>query len=86
MKILLHKTFEKQYKKLDQKQKNSFKTRRNIFIANPFEQILNNHPLHGDLKDFRSININSDLRVIYKEEAKDVYVFYKIDSHSNLYK
>lgn len=85
VKIYLHKSFEKQYKRLDSKQKESFKARRDIFIVNPFDQILNNHPLHGDLKDFRSINVNSDLRVIYKENPKGIYTFYKIDSHSNLY-
>ncbi len=85
MKITLHKNFEKQYKKLNQKERGKFKERRNIFLENPFHPILNNHKLQGPHKGYRSINIAGDLRAIYKLVAKDTALFIAIDSHSNLY-
>ncbi len=85
MKITLHKNFEKQYKKLNQKEKERFKEKRNIFLENPFHPILNNHELHGKYKGCRSIKITADLRVIYETLKKDIVLFLTIDSHSNLY-
>lgn len=85
MRIILHRNFEKQYKKLNQKEKEKFKEKRNIFLQNPFHPILNNHELHGKYKGFRSIKITADLRVIYELVKKDIALFLTIDSHSNLY-
>jgi len=85
MKIFLHKNFAKKYKKLNQKEKEKFKEKRNIFLQNPFHPILNNHELHGRYKGYRSIKITADLRVIYEVIKKDVVLFLTIDSHSNLY-
>lgn len=85
MKIILHRNFEKQYKKLHQKEKEKFKEKRNIFLQNQFHPILNNHELHGRYKGYRSIKITADLRVIYELVKKDVTLFLAIDSHSNLY-
>ncbi len=85
MKIAVHKNFEKQYKKLNQKTKEKFKEKRNIFLENPFHPILNNHELHGKYKGRRSIKITADLRVIYEIIKKNVVLFLTIDSHSNLY-
>ena len=66
MRILLHKNFDKNYKKLKESEKQAFKERRNIFLKNPFDPVLNNHPLGGQYKGYRSININGDLRVIFE--------------------
>ncbi len=85
MKILLHKNFDKQYKKLNQKEKERFKEKRNIFLQSPFHSALVNHGLHGKYKGCRSIKITADLRVIYKTVKKDIVLFLIIDSHSNLY-
>jgi len=85
MKIAIHKNFEKQYKKLNQKEKERFKKKRNIFLENPFHPILNNHELHGKYKGRRSIKITADLRVIYEIIKKDIVLFLTIDTHSNLY-
>jgi addiction module RelE/StbE family toxin len=85
MKIFLHKNFTKKYIKLNQKEKEKFKEKRNIFLQNPFHPTLNNHELHGKYKGYRSIKITADLRVIYEIIKKDVVLFLTIDSHSNLY-
>lgn len=82
--LRVHKNFSKRYKKLSQSQKNKFKERRNLFLQDEFNPILNNHALSGKYKGYRSINVTGDMRVVFKRED-DTVVFVKIDSHSNLY-
>ncbi len=85
MKIVLHKNFEKEYKKLSKKERGKFKERIDIFMKNPFDVILNNHPLRGKYNGYRSINITGDLRAIYGILSKDRYLFVSINTHSELY-
>lgn len=80
----LHKNFEKQYKKLKTPEKEKFKERRDIFLKNEFDPVLNNHPLKGKYLGFRSINITGDLRALYQKQ-EDIVTFVEIGSHSNLY-
>ena len=84
MKIKLHRSFEKQYKTLRISEKKKFKERRDIFLRDEFDPVLNNHLLKGKYLGLRSINITSDLRALYQKEA-DTVVFKTIDTHSNLY-
>lgn len=84
MRIKLHKNFEKQYKKLRESEKKKFKVRRDLFIADELNPILNNHSLTGKYLGYRSINIKGDLRAIFKKND-DIVIFTVIDSHSNLY-
>lgn len=86
MTIFFHPRFEKSFKKLKPGQKEKFKEKKYIFLRDPFDPILNNHPLKGKYQGFRSINISGDLRVIYKMVNSDTVVFATIDTHSNLYK
>lgn len=82
--VNLHKNFKKHYKKLTESQKRKFKERRDLFMQDEFNPVLNNHALRGKYQGYRSINITGDLRVIYKKELGDV-LFVAIGSHSNLY-
>lgn len=84
--VRFHKNFEKQYKKLRDNQKKRFKEKMEAFLKDEFNPILNNHPLKGGYKSYRSISISGDLRAIYKREAKGSAIFVTIDRHSNLYK
>ena len=86
MTIQLHKTFRKQYAKLTKAQKRKFKERRNVFLQDEFNPILNNHALKGKYKGYRSINITGDIRVIYINNSEENVVFVKIGSHSRLYR
>lgn len=86
MRILLHKNFEKNYKKLKELEKQAFKDRRNVFLKDQFDPILNNHPLGGRYRGYRSINITGDLRVIFEVLNKELAYFITIDTHSNLYR
>ncbi|MFH1288397.1 MAG: type II toxin-antitoxin system mRNA interferase toxin, RelE/StbE family [bacterium] len=85
MKIRLHKNFEKQYKKLKVSEQKKTQEKLAIFLNNPFNSLLNNHPLKGKYLDYRSINITGDLRAIYKAYGENEYLFVTVDSHSNLY-
>lgn len=84
MKIKLHKDFEKQYQKLIESQKKRFKQRRDLFLTDEFNPVLNNHTLRGKYLGYRSINITGDLRVIYTKTNNEV-TFITIGSHSYLY-
>ena len=82
--IKLHKDFEKQYSKLRESEKKKFKQRRDIFLGDEFNPILNNHCLKGKYLGYRSINITGDLRVIYIKD-NNITLFVSIGSHSDLY-
>ena len=83
--IILHKNFIKAYTMLSDKNKTAFKKRRDVFLRDVNSPLLHNHALHGVYSGYRSFNVTGDLRVIYKEIEKDVYVFVLIGSHSDLY-
>lgn len=85
MLLLTNKNFDKAYSKLPQTVKAKFKQRRNIFLADEFDIILNNHSLSGRYVGFRSINITGDFRAIYYRLEQDTVIFVDIGTHSQLY-
>lgn len=85
MLIILHRQFVKQYKKMSENEKNKFKEKRNIFLENPFHPLLNNHLFYGKFKNYRSINITADIRVIYDSIDNETAHFIYIGTHSELY-
>ena len=84
MRIILHRNFKKQYKKLRDEERRRFRERINLFLKTPFHPLLNNHSLRGEYRSYRSINAGGDLRVIYQEIDSHT-VHFIIDTHSNLY-
>lgn len=85
MKIILNKNFLKKYDKLRASEKKRFKERRDIFLKDPYDPILNNHALHGKYVGYRSISVSGDVRVIYKFLDKNTVIFVEMGTHSNLY-
>ncbi|MDP3935098.1 MAG: type II toxin-antitoxin system RelE/ParE family toxin [Candidatus Giovannonibacteria bacterium] len=85
MRAVFHKNFKKQFKKLRKNEQNKFNAQLAIFIENPFDPLLNNHPLQGKYESFRSINIGGNLRAIYEMAEKDIAYFIAIDTHNKLY-
>ena len=77
--------FERNFLKLSKKNKARYDKRIDLFLNDEYNPILNNHKLHGEFSEYRSINITSDMRVIYKKTGKDIYLFYDIGTHSQLY-
>ncbi len=86
MQIEYSKKFIKEFKKCPNDIKKSLKEKLNIFIINKYDPILNNHNLSGKLKNYRSININSNWRAVFEELKKgEIVYFITIGTHSQLY-
>ncbi len=86
MQIEYSKTFIKEFKKCPVNIKANFKKRLEIFMDNQYHTTLNNHPLIGKLKNYRSLNITGDYRAIFKEiDDGQIIYFVAIGTHSKLY-
>lgn len=77
--------FQKSYKKLPSKLQEQFKRRRNLFLANPFDPILNNHPLHTPYAGYRSVNVTGDYRAIFYSDNQNTVYFVAIGTHHSLF-
>lgn len=86
MQIEYSKKFIKEFKKCPANVKINFKARLKIFINDQDNSILNNHPLIGELRNYRSINITGDWRAIFEEvKGGQIIYFVAIGTHSQLY-
>ncbi|MBI2415448.1 MAG: type II toxin-antitoxin system mRNA interferase toxin, RelE/StbE family [Candidatus Kerfeldbacteria bacterium] len=74
--IVFHKNFNKQLKKLSQKEKTKVAERLKLFMV---------HPLVGRYQGYRSIDIAPDLRALYIKTSDDTATFVELGSHSQLY-
>jgi len=83
--IKFHKKFEKRYVKYMPKLRKQVDIRIQMFLQNPYNPILNNHPLHGKFEGDFSINITGDIRAIYTTVDDGVIKFIRIGTHSELY-
>ncbi|MBM3261169.1 type II toxin-antitoxin system mRNA interferase toxin, RelE/StbE family [Candidatus Kaiserbacteria bacterium] len=81
---VLHRTFIKDFKKLPQDTRARLVERKNLFLKDPFNPLLNNHALNGIFAGCRSINISGDIRAVYFDRGTDV-VFIHIGTHAQLY-
>ncbi len=77
--------FAKQYNKAGKDIQLAFEKRLDIFRQNQFHPLLNNHPLTGEYKGLRSINVTGDWRALYSEEEETIIVFELLGTHSQLY-
>lgn len=84
MKITLHKNFEKPYAKLSPTIKEKFKEKKDLFVTDPYNPILNNHSVGKAYPGCRSINITGDYRAIFRQNDYLVE-FINIGTHSQLY-
>jgi len=85
MVIKTTRSFDKQYAKLNNKIKTSFKKRLELFRTNPFDARLRNHALKGKYLGYRSIDVSGDVRTLYTIEGDTVIIFGFIGTHSQLY-
>ncbi len=76
---------KKRIKKLDLKILLILKQRVNLFRNDEFNHVLNNHKLHGEYANCRSINITPDIRLIYRKVSDNLYHILEIGTHSELY-
>jgi len=85
MKIFTHKRFDKRFRKLREGERKRFCDRRDAFLRNQFDPILDNHPLHGEYAGWRSINVGGDLRAVYRMVDEDTAYFIALGTHPELY-
>lgn len=78
-------TFKKQYKKLPAKYQTQFDNSLRLFVNDPTDVRLRNHPLRGDFAGYWSINISGDLRALYRRDGDEIIIFALIGTHSQLY-
>ena len=76
--------FRKQYKKLSQKLRDTFKVRVRLFQTNPCDPSLRIHKLKGKYAPLSSMNITGDCRALFLKKG-DLVTFYAIGTHSQLY-
>ncbi len=75
-------------KKVDVRIRKSFRKRVTLFVKNPDDSQLNNHPLKREWLDYRSIDITRDWRVVYKEieiAGEPTAYLVALGTHAELY-
>lgn len=81
-------SFLKIFKKVDVRIRNSFKERILIFSKNPKDLQLNNHKLKREWLGYRSLDVTSNYRAIYREVTpgeEPVAYFVTLGTHEELY-
>jgi addiction module RelE/StbE family toxin len=78
--------FKKLYKKLPKKAQEQFGTRLTLFLQEPQHPQLNLHKLKGEYRDYWSINVTGDYRLVFKLiEDENALLLVNIGTHSQLY-
>lgn len=85
LKALYHKDFKKDFKNLPKNIKGRFAERFLMFLQNPTELMLKDHPLVGDLRGKRAFSIAGDIRVIYRFLNKKTVLLLRIGTHNQVY-
>lgn len=85
MKADFHKKFDKQFAKLPAKQQLQVRQAVKLFLENPRNPELYNHPLKGKWQGSNSIRAAGDLRLHFNQISKDRVLFVAVGSHSQLY-
>lgn len=87
MNIDYARSFDLQYKKLQQFRKLLVKEAIELFIDDPFNKSLRNHPLKDQWIGYRSITVEGDLRIIhYKELKNNRILMVAVGTHKELYR
>lgn len=80
--------FNKQRKAASSVIKIAFRETLALFLEDPNNSHLRNHPLAGKLSGYRSIDVTDDWRALFKEtqtSKQKVITFHKIGTHKELY-
>lgn len=85
MKVAATKYFQKRYRALQPKVRAKVRERITVFEQNPFDPILDNHPLDGKYGGCRSIDITGNYRIIYELVAPDLAKLLAVGTHHELY-
>ena len=85
MQFLSRKKFDHNYNKLHKKVQEKFKDRRNLFLQDPTNKILNVHKLSGEYEGMWSFNVTGDYRTIFDKNEDGVIIFINIGTHPELF-
>lgn len=85
LKALHHKNFKKDFKKLPKNMRERFGERFMIFLKNPTDPIVRDHPLLGILEGKRAFSVGGDTRVIYRFLDKNTILLLRIGTHNQVY-
>jgi addiction module RelE/StbE family toxin len=83
--IARSKKFDKQYKKLPLKIQKQFAERLKLYLEDQSHPLLHIHHLAGSYRGSQNLNINADMRAVFKIKDGDTIYFSAIGSHSELY-
>ena len=85
MKIIYTSKFERHYRKLPDKIKNTAKRREKVFRSDPFSKTLETHKLSGKFRDFWAFSVDHRYRIIFEFGTGDIIYFHAVGDH-NIYK
>ena len=85
MRISTTKKFDKQFKKQSAKIKREFAKKVEMFLIDINNPLLHIHKLKGAYKGLWSLNVTSDVRVVFDKSYEPIIIFVAIGSHSELY-
>jgi mRNA-degrading endonuclease YafQ of YafQ-DinJ toxin-antitoxin module len=80
--------FTKQRKAAPVEIKEAFLDTLGLFLADPYNPFVRNHPLRDKFAGFRSIDVTDDIRAVFKEEQsgeRTVITFHLLGTHDELY-
>jgi addiction module RelE/StbE family toxin len=86
MNIDYNKSFDKQFAKLSRIQKQLVIDTVELFINDPFDDNLRNHPLKDKWNNYRSITADYDLRLHYRVINQGTILFVAVGTQAQLYK
>lgn len=86
MRIVRHRNFKKRYQRLDKYMREKANLAMEKFQRNPFDPILRNHALKGDMVGRRAISVTGDVRIIFEEHDDYVLVIMlDVGTHNQIY-
>ena len=85
MNIIFSGAFKKRFSKLPVKIQAKFEGRIELFRLNPFDRVLENHPLKGNLHEYRSFSVTGDYRVKFRIVDAESIKLVDIGRHPQVY-
>ena len=86
MEIRFSPEFEKRYRKLSLRVKKNAEKQIDIFISDTHHPSLNVEKLNPKEKDYWSLRVNKQYRIIYRYHSKDIVYFVNVGEHDWIYK
>lgn len=84
--IYFKKSFKKEFRKHSKIVQDRFWERLALLQTDFYSVQLNVHALKGEYKDFLSMNVTGDFRAIFELVDQKAIYFYRINTHSQLYR